>query len=124
MLTSHLLSPNRRLNDCEVQDSAHVTPGDRGEHVGLIQQALFLIERASIDGSEVESATYGPSTAGAVLDYKTRRSIINRSYETSADSIVGKMTIKSLDDEMRDIEAQGTQPFFAGGLRPVQGRLT
>lgn len=45
--------------------------------------------------------TYGPSTAAAVLSYKTNRQIINRSYQTKPDSIVGKMTIASLDAEMR-----------------------
>ena len=53
--------------------------------------------------------TYGPSTAAAVLSYKTKRQIINRSYQTTPDSIVGKMTIASLDAEMR-----GHQLSFPG----------
>ncbi len=36
-----------------------------------------------------------------MLAYKRKRSIINRSYQTVADDIVGIMTIASLDDEMR-----------------------
>ncbi len=44
------------------------------------------------------------TTAGrrrsAVLAYKKARNIINAAYQVQADDIVGKMTIKSLDDEM------------------------
>ena len=45
-------------------------------------------------------AHYGPSTAAAVLAFKTRRNIINRAYQTKADNIVGRMTIAALDAEM------------------------
>jgi hypothetical protein len=43
---------------------------------------------------------YGPSTADAVLTYKTTRNIVNRSYQTQADNIVGKMTIAAMDKEL------------------------
>jgi hypothetical protein len=48
--------------------------------------------------SELEQSLYGPSTASAVLAYKQSRDIINRSYQTQADDIVGKMTMRALDD--------------------------
>ena len=43
---------------------------------------------------------YGPSTADVVLAYKRKRNIINYSYQTTADNIVGKMTMAALDKEM------------------------
>lgn len=90
---------DQKLEDCLIRDSAHITPGTQGEHVKKIQIALnqlsdgkvFLI----IDGK------YGPKTAAAVKAYKTApsRRILGPGQIT-ADDIVGKGTIKSLDDEM------------------------
>lgn len=57
-----------------------------------------------IEKVETEARRYGPSTARAVLSYKTKRSIINRAYQQTPDAIVGKMTIASLDDEMRRMQ--------------------
>jgi hypothetical protein len=42
------------------------------------------------------------------LSYKKKRNIINRSYQTQADNIVGKMTIASLDNEMMARERSTT----------------
>ena len=36
----------------------------------------------------------------AVLAFKKKRKIINRAYAQQGDDIVGKMTIKALDDDM------------------------
>lgn len=66
----------------------------------LIQVALILIDDAAIDQGELDARYYGQSTASAVLAYKTARNVINKAYQDKADNIVGKMTIKSLDDEM------------------------
>lgn len=99
-LTSNLLAGNKRLQSCLVSDPAHVKLGDQGEHVWLIQVAIVLIEDPGIDQNEIDSAYYGRSTAKAVLEYKKARNIINKAYQNAADDIVGKMTIKSLDDEM------------------------
>jgi hypothetical protein len=99
-LRSKLFQGDGKLEACAVQDSAHVTPGARGDHVGKIQRALVLLDEAVISANEVGQSLYGPSTAAGVLRYKQRRNIINRSYETTADNIVGKMTIVSLDNEM------------------------
>ena len=65
-----------------------------------IQTALNLLDGA---GLKVDGA-YGPGTAKAVLAYKTKRNIINRSYQTSADNIVGKMTVLQMDQELKALE--------------------
>jgi peptidoglycan hydrolase-like protein with peptidoglycan-binding domain len=82
-LSSRLFQLEAAAND----DSAHITPGARGPHVEKIQTALNILDSAGlgVDGR------YGPATATAVLNYKTKRNIINRSYQTLADNIVGKM---------------------------------
>jgi len=58
----------------------------------------------AIDPAELSAERYGPSTASAVLSYKTKHSIINRAYQTQPDNIVGIMTMASLDDGMVRIE--------------------
>ena len=78
-------------------DSAHIGPGARGCHVEKIQTALNILDNAGVGVDGV----YGPATANAVLNYKTTKNIINRSYQSSADNIVGKMTMAKLDEEMR-----------------------
>jgi peptidoglycan hydrolase-like protein with peptidoglycan-binding domain len=90
----------RRLEAAAVSDPAHIVPGATGSHVRKIQTALFVLDDAAIADGELRRTFYGPSTADAVLAYKQKRNIINRSYQTQADNIVGKMTIASLDDEM------------------------
>jgi hypothetical protein len=47
-----------------------------------------------------------------VLAYKKKRNIINRSYQTQADNIVGKMTIAALDKEVFAKENQDTCRLF------------
>jgi peptidoglycan hydrolase-like protein with peptidoglycan-binding domain len=103
-LKSRLFQGSTSLEACLSHDSAHVTPGAVGEHVQLIQRALVYLGDKSITGSEYRSGTYGPTTAGAVLRFKQQRQIINRTYQTQADNIVGKMTIRRLDDEMLMIQ--------------------
>jgi hypothetical protein len=56
-----------------------------------------MVSRLEIDLGELASGRYGASTAEAVLEYKRTRKIINFSYQTKADNIVGKMTIAALD---------------------------
>jgi hypothetical protein len=80
----------------------------RGEFVGRVQSALIYLENASIDDKELDEETYGPSTAKAVLAFKKKRKIINYSYETSEDEIVGKMTIERLDKELAAAEEAPT----------------
>ena len=104
-LNSNLFKGSRGLAACEIRDDAHFTVGKQGDDVGLIQMALFAIDSLKIDRQELLSKTYGQSTAAAVLAFKTKRKIINFSYQNKADNIVGKMTIAALDQEMRVWEA-------------------
>ena len=99
-LRSKLFRDSGKLQACLVHDYAHVTPNSRGDHVHRIQRALMLLDRANISRHEIEEMRYGPSTADAVLTYKTARNIVNRSYQTQADNIVGKMTIAAMDNEL------------------------
>jgi hypothetical protein len=99
-LVSNHFKDNDDLQDCLVDDASHVTPGQSGDHVELIQQALMLLGEGTISSSELASTFYGTSTANAVLGYKTRYGIINRSYQQTPDNIVGKMTISRLDNDM------------------------
>jgi hypothetical protein len=99
-LVSKLFRANKRLQDCLTSDSAHVTPGSRGQHVALIQYAVLALESGEISGVEIQGQTYGPTTARTVLAYKTRRKIINKAYQQAPDNIVGRMTIAALDFDM------------------------
>jgi hypothetical protein len=99
-LKSQTLAGDRRLEACLVDDPAHLTPGVKGEFVAKVQAALMFLEGADIDERELAEQSYGSSTATAVLNFKTARKIINRAYQQQPDNIVGKMTIKALDDEL------------------------
>lgn len=127
-LVSNLFKDNVRLNACLTDHSAHVTSGSAGEHVHLIQIALIDIDGLMIDASELAAQRYGASTAAAVLTYKRKRKIVNRSYQKSEDDIVGKMTIAALDKDMADRQyvplPSGRKPcsrMASGiGIRPVR----
>ncbi len=109
-LVSSLFRGNRALEACALQDAAHITRGATGDHVAKIQFALFSLDRLTIDRTELVLQQYGRSTAAAVIAYKTKRRIINQSYQNAPDDIVGKMTIASLDQEMRLTERLPKQP--------------
>jgi len=104
-LRSKLFSGNQRLESCAVSDPSHVLKGDKGIHVFLIQRALIVVDGSEIAQAELDGFDYGDSTADAVLAYKRKRNVINPAYQTQADNIVGKMTIKRLDDEMLLLES-------------------
>ena len=104
-LLSKFFRGDEKLQCCLVQDKAHVMQGATGPHVAKIQLALFILDALTINRSEISDKHYGPSTAAAVLAYKKKRRIINHSYQTTEDNIVGKMTIGSLDREMSHYEA-------------------
>lgn len=110
MLVSSLFRDDPRLQECLVKDPAHLTPGTRGRAVARVQMALFAIDGVKIDRGEINTQTYGPSTTAAVLAFKRKRGIINFSYQTSADNIVGKMTIARLDAEMVLVEKTSRRP--------------
>jgi hypothetical protein len=104
-LQSQLFSANPRLRSCLFNDADHVAPGASGEHVELIQAALIRFRFLDPALALAEMGTYGRNTAAAVLAYKQVFGIVNFSYQTAADNIVGKMTIASLDSNMCALEA-------------------
>jgi peptidoglycan hydrolase-like protein with peptidoglycan-binding domain len=96
-LESKLFRGDPRLEACLISDPAHITPGSRGEHVAKIQLALNTLDNAGLKFDGI----YGPATAQAVMNYKndpSRR--ILQPFQTTADNIVGKRSIASLDREM------------------------
>jgi len=105
-LASKLFSGDSKLQACLISDPAHLVKGTVGDHVSKVQTALLILDNAQVASAELDSKTYGTSTAAAVLAYKTKRGIINYSYQNKADDIVGKMTIARLDAEMAIVEAK------------------
>ena len=103
-LRSRTFKDDGKLQRCLVSDPAHIQLQAAGGHVAKIQRALMLIDGRSIDPGELRSERYGISTANAVLEYKKKRDIVNPSYQTKPDAIVGKMTIAALDLDMLRIE--------------------
>lgn len=103
MLQSHLFRGDPKLEAAAVSDPAHITQGAIGPHVRKIQEALIKLG-GHIDREELLAERYGPSTARAVLHYKQKRRIINYSYQTSADDMVGRMTMAAFDREVSNLE--------------------
>lgn len=99
-LTSTILGfkGDTALEDCLVRDSAHILQGASGNHVAKIQQALIMLDGLDILAGEITSKRYGTSTAAAVLQFKRKRTILN--FRNQLDDIVGRKTIKRLDDEL------------------------
>jgi hypothetical protein len=115
-LKSKLFRGDTELQAAAISDPAHILRGASGTHVEKIQRALIILDSAAISYDELQKKFYGGSTADAVLAYKRKRNIINWSYQTSADDIVGKMTMARLDDEMTNWEAQPHAPIR---IRPL-----
>ena len=113
-LRSFLFAGDVRLEACLVDNAAHLTQGAHGEHVRLVQVALGYLDGAVIAAAELKRGVYGSSTARAVLTFKTKRGIVNRSYQKTADDIVGKMTIAALDAEM----LASQRPARRAGIKP------
>lgn len=105
-LQSKLFRGDSKLEAAAQVASAHILQGARGDHVAKIQQALIELDAAKIGSDGI----YGPATAAAVLAYKRKRNIINTSYQTQADDIVGIMTMARLDSEMLAKESKPTPP--------------
>jgi hypothetical protein len=115
-LLSFLFKNDPRLEACLHENAAHVLLGAHGEHVAKIQAAIYIAAGLKIAPRELAFASYGPSTAKAVLKYKTDRQIINHSYQQKPDDIVGKMTIAALDAEVRRTEGS---PIAMHGRPPT-----
>src|SRR5262245_46179651 len=116
-LQSQLFRGDAKLEAAAVSDPAHIVPGAKGEDVEKIQLALNVLDGAILD----PDGDYGPATAAAVLAYKQKRGIINRSYQTQADNIVGKMTMAALDKEMftNEQESEGARTCVLDQATPV-----
>lgn len=97
-LRSDLFRDDAQLNACLEFDEAHVLPGAVGNHVLKIQMALETLDNAVIDPNEKLTNTYGDTTTTAVVHFKTVRGILN--FAGLIDTIVGKKTIKRMDDEL------------------------
>ncbi|WP_040779652.1 peptidoglycan-binding domain-containing protein [Nocardia pneumoniae] len=111
-------SPDQQLENCLVSDPAHIGEGINavGEHVRRIQIALNEVDDA---GLEVDGI-YGEDTGDAVEDYKNVRHILAPG-QTQADRIVGKRTIKTLDEEV--FEFENTTPPESGLVSPTAAGL-
>lgn len=107
-LNSQLFKNDPELETCAVSNPAHIARGAVGNHVGKIQTALIRLDSAIIDSVELQTSSYGATTASAVLAYKKKRDIVNTSYQTQADDIVGIMTIARLDSDMVAWEEQNS----------------
>lgn len=125
-LKSFLFAGNQALEQCAVRDASHILRGAKGVHVGKIQAALAALDDAAIDPAEWRGRIYGASTERAVLAFKQKRKIINRSYQSKEDAIVGKITIAALDEEMKALEVKGissgTSRCASPNCSPLQGR--
>lgn len=107
-LKSYLFSNDKQLQAAAVSNPAHVMRGAKGDHVAKIQYALSRITGEHIDTDGI----FGAQTAAAVLAFKTKHQIINRSYQSQPDDIVGIMTMAALDEMLFQLE----QSEHAGGL--------
>ncbi|MEV6426545.1 peptidoglycan-binding domain-containing protein [Nocardia sp. NPDC051463] len=113
-------SPDRdqQLENCLVSDPAHIGAGINGigEHVRRIQIALNELDDAGLD----VDGRFGQDTGDAVEDYKNARGILAPGQD-SADRIVGKGTIKSLDDEIDVLEK--STPLPTSFVSPTEAGL-
>jgi peptidoglycan hydrolase-like protein with peptidoglycan-binding domain len=109
-LKSRIFRGDPKLEGAASSASSHIKQGAAGEHVKKIQYALARIEEEPLD----LDGKFGPATASVVLAYKKKRQIINRSYQSQADDIVGVMTIAALDEEMCKLEE------YAGPTHVIQ----
>lgn len=103
-LKCELFAGDPKLEAAAVSNPAHILRGAVGPHVGKIQKALISVDNSEINKTELQSKTFGASTEAAVLAYKTKRKIINTTYQRTPDAIVGIMTMDSLDKEMLKFE--------------------
>ena len=119
-LQSILFKGDPQLEAAATSNPAHITPGARGPHVSKIQRALNLIQGLAL----AEDGVYGAGTAAAVLEYKQQRNTVNTSYQSTADNIVGIMTMAALDREMLILEAPAEPVVLhipAMLWRPIKG---
>lgn len=105
VLRSDELKDDPKLEACATNPSGHLRIGSPpGPHILKIQLAIERLQPTgpSISAEEKKAMSYGPTTAKAVLYYKTNHTppIINSSYQRVPDNIVGQMTIMALDADL------------------------
>lgn len=107
--------PDPQLESCLVSDPAHIGEGinDVGEHVRRIQIALNELEDAGLDVDGI----FGELTGDAVEEYRNEREIFSPG-EVTAGRIVGKRTIKRLDEDVSEFE--GLTPPSIGLVSPTE----
>jgi hypothetical protein len=102
LTTNQTGAVRKRLNECLASDPFHITPGQKGDHVRAIQDALEAIRKRYTDLGlpEIDDTPgdYGSGTIAAVLYYKRRFDI--RRTGQPLDDIVGRMTISKIDDDL------------------------
>ncbi|WP_342359483.1 hypothetical protein [Terrarubrum flagellatum] len=103
-LRSNLFTGDKALEAASANHKAHIMRGAIGTHVRRIQVALSVLDNAVIAENEMASFMFGPTTAAAVLAYKRARDIVNHSYQSQADDIVGIMTVAVMDKELFENE--------------------
>ena len=106
VLTSDELKDDPKLEACATIPSGHFLVGSRpGPHILKIQLALERLRPTgpAIAPAEKRDMRYGPTTAAAVLNYKKTHvpPIINTAYQHDVDPIVGEMTIKAMDADLK-----------------------
>jgi hypothetical protein len=109
-LKSDLFRGVPELENCLLHDRDHIMRGAKGDYVSRIQQALDLLGDVPIAADELAKQEFGESTENAVFAFKTKNQIINRTYQTSPDKIVGKMTLQALDDQLARRKPSPTPP--------------
>lgn len=105
VLRSDELKDDAKLEACATSPGAHLRMGVHpGPHILKIQLALERLRPTgpSISPAEKSAMSYGATTAAAVLNYKKTHvpPIINSSYQSAPDNIVGQMTIRAIDDDL------------------------
>jgi len=106
-LKAELFGGDEQLEACLASDRAYVGDGAVGEHVAKVQTALRKLDSLAINRGEISEKRFGPSTAGAVLSFKTDRHMTDPSCPTERDTIVDRQTMAVLDDEMFALENEG-----------------
>ena len=72
---SKLFAGDPKLEAAAISDPAHIMQGASGDHVRKIQAALIRLDGASI----AADGKFGAATGAAVLAFKKKRDIVNRS---------------------------------------------
>ena len=105
VLISDEFKDDRALEDCATIPRKHLEVGSHpGRHILKVQLAIERLRPNGpmIDPAEKRDMRYGSTTAKAVLNYKATHvpPIINKTYQSTPDEIVGQGTIKAMDADL------------------------